>query len=74
LRHADAVVQAKNFTNVAHGQSLGRHLDPLRLGKRSSYPGCRLSAARTSWLPLIAIAGNSDHDRLETVITMLWNG
>jgi hypothetical protein len=24
--------------------------------------------------PLITIAGNSDHDRLETVITMLWNG
>jgi len=22
----------------------------------------------------IMIAGNSDHDRLETVITMLWNG
>ena len=44
------------------------------LGKRPSYPGCRLSAVRASCVVRpITIAGNSDHDRLETVITMLWN-
>ncbi|MCK1689251.1 hypothetical protein [Bradyrhizobium sp. 145] len=31
-------------------------------------------AVRASPLPPIMIAGNSDHDRLETMITMLWNG
>jgi hypothetical protein len=32
------VVQAENFTNLAHGQSLGWHLDPLRwLAKDPSY-------------------------------------
>jgi hypothetical protein len=41
--------------------------------KRPSYLGCRLSAVRASWLSPISIAGNSDHDRLEMVITMLWN-
>ncbi|WP_456671138.1 tetratricopeptide repeat protein [Bradyrhizobium sp. USDA 3240] len=44
------------------------------VGKRPSYPGCRLSAVDASWLSPIMIAGNSDHDRLETMITLLWNG
>jgi hypothetical protein len=41
--------------------------------KRPSYLGCRLSAVRASWWSPISIAGNSDHDRLEMVLTMLWN-
>lgn len=45
---------------------------PLRLGKRPSYPDCRLLVVRASWF--------SPHDRWKwrpsagTVITMLWNG
>jgi len=34
------------------GQSLCRHLDPLRLGKRPSYLGCRLSVVCASLSPI----------------------
>jgi hypothetical protein len=44
-------------------------------GKGPSYLGCRLSVVSASLSPSmsITIAENSDHDPLETVITMLWN-
>jgi hypothetical protein len=50
-------------------------LIPVLWGKGPSYLGCRLPVVSASLSPSrpITIAGNSDHDPLETVITMLWN-
>jgi hypothetical protein len=46
----------------------------IKVRNRNGNIWTRLSAADASWLSPITIAGNSDHDRLETVIKMLWNG
>ena len=47
----------------------------VRVTRATSYLGCRLSvvSASASSSRLITIAGNGDHDPLETLITMLWN-
>src|SRR5215475_12327862 len=60
---------------MAHGQSLCRHLDPLLWGQRTKLPGLQtVSGARLLTASLRSRSpGNSDHDRLESVITMLWN-
>ena len=67
---------------LAHGQSLGRHLDPLLWGQGPSYLGCRLSVVKRlrivfqadhdRWKWRSRSAGNRDHDALELMITMLW--
>jgi hypothetical protein len=48
---------------------------PMLWGQRTKLPG--LQTASGERLPIVfqadQIAGNSDHDPVETVITMLWN-
>ena len=83
LGEPDTVVQAQDFADVAHRQSLGGHLGP-RLGSKSQdYRGLRTAGGKPlftasgtdhgRWNERSRSSGNHDHDALEWMITILWN-
>src|SRR5215469_4663189 len=77
LRQLACKPQSQNFADLAHRQSLGRHLVPLLFGKGTSLlwvENCRRRGSLTPHITLIPTTANRDHLRPESVTTFHWIG